>query len=218
MIPIIDAFLFWTVQAVAFVVGVVFVPALASLLSPSLPKGVRTALGRIIWTMASIIHGPYVLWWPARDGWPELLPADPDADKVLVDGEAREINPDGNWSVLGMQPFGISYEKKPEAFGELLAEQSATPDGGEVELDDMRGGMPIIGHAHGDGYIVDILTKVDRWHMAASTRLNTKGKDEAMQEHGGNTAEMTNKQLIIGVLASMLFGGIFGVILFGGFI
>lgn len=212
---ILDAPVFWVVMIVAFVVGFGLVPTGAGLLSPSLPKSIRTALGRVIWTMAAVIHGPYVLWWPPRDGWPELYPADPEQDAALVDGEWREFDADGNWSVLGMQPFGISYQKSPDAFGELLDEEPPRVDG-DTEIVDARGGMPVVSRTFGDGYVVDILTAVDRWQSAASTRLNSKGKDEAMQEHGGDTAEMTNKQLIIGVLMSMLLGGVFGVLLFGG--
>lgn len=214
MIPILDAPIFWTVQLVAVVVGFAMMPVMAALLAPSLPRGVRTALGRIIWTMAALINGPYVLRWPDKDGWPDLYPADPDQDAVLVDGEWREFDPDGNWSVLGMEPFGITFDKSDEAFGDVIAEPSRG-DGGQPVIE-YRGGQPVASHVPDDGFIVDILTVVERAQQAAGTRLNSKGNDEAMREHGGDTAEMSNKQIVIGTLGSMFLGGVFGVLLFGG--
>lgn len=212
MIPIIDAPLFWVVQLVALLFGFFAIPAVAGLLAPSLPRGVRTVLGRIIWTMAAVINGPYLLRWPDDDGWPDLYPADPDQNAVLVDGDWRDFDASGNWSVLGMESFGITYDKSDDAFGDVLADDHR-PDGG---LDSQRGGKPVVGNASGDGYTIDILKVVNRWQAAASTRLNSKGKDEAMQEHGGDTAEMTNKQIVIGTLLSMLLAGVFGIVSFGG--
>jgi hypothetical protein len=199
----------------ALVGGVVLLPAVWYLFGKELPRGFRTVAARILWTIGALIFGPYVLDWTER-GRVAIRPADPEHDRMQVDGEWEAFDPDGNWSRLGKSQFGISWEKSDDALRGTAVEPDGdkAADGGAVQLG-MRGGERIASRivSTGQNLVVDVSRVVNRYRGAAGGAVADAAKMDGLRDHGGG-GSIGAKWLIIGILGSLLLGAISGWVMF----
>lgn len=129
----------------------------------------------------------------------------------------REVADASNWSMLGKQPFVLAYEDDEAAFDEIAADESELAESEDriAILDRERGGNKLVSKVDPDaGYAVDIMQLVDRWRDAAGIAIAGVAKKQALKDHGGDKGDLSNKQLVIGVLLAMLMGGLFGYVSF----
>jgi hypothetical protein len=203
------------VVTVALAVGGGLLPAVWYILGKDLPKGARGVVARITWTIAGLIHGPYVVWY-GEDGRVELLPADPDNNRVRVDGEWRRLDPDGNWSRLGKTQFGVSYEKTRDSFeGAAVARDDSS---------DFTAGRAVTGERAGQlvgtryrstarNLVVDISRVCSRFRGAAGGAVADAAKMDGLRDHGGG-GEFGAKWIVLGILGSLFLGAISGWVMF----
>lgn len=196
----------------ALLAGLAWLPAIWYVVGKELPRGWRGTVSRILWTIGSLIHGPYAADWKAS-GRVELVPADPERDRVYVDGEWEDVDPDGNWSRLGKQRFLVTYEKTPAAFdGTTVTEddQTATP----IYLG-TRGGEPVgtMVRSTATDIVVDLGRVASRWRGAAGGALADAAKKDALLEFGGQL-DISTRWLVLGILGSLALGTISGYVLF----
>jgi len=206
---------FTAVILVALLAGVALLPTVWYLLGQSLPRGLRSVGARIVWTIAAIIHGPYVLEWTER-GTVEIRPADPETDRMRVDGEWVEFDPDGNWSRLGKSQFGVAWEKSDEAMGgtAVRAREDPKADGGILDLG-QRGDEHIATRfvSTAENLVVDVSRVVNRYRGAAGGDIADAAKLDGLRDHGGG-GSIGAKWLIIGIISSLALGAISGWVMF----
>lgn len=206
-----------TIVTLALGLGVGLLPGVWYILGADLPRGVRGVVARITWTLASLIHGPYIAYY-RENGRVELVPADPENDRVRVDGKWKRLDSDGNWSRLGKTEFGLSYEKSQAAFdGVAVARDGddATADGGVIELG-KRGGEKVATRYRSTArnLVVDVSRMAARFRGAAGGAIADAAKLDGLRDHGGGS-EFGAKWIVIGILGSLLLGAISGWVLFG---
>lgn len=200
------------IYVVALAFGIGFLPGIWYLFGKELPRGFRGVIARITWTIASLIHGPYAAYW--RDnGRVEIVEADPEKDRIRVDGEWRDVDPDGNWSRLGKQPFFVTYEKSPQAFDGTLVEGEESGDGG-LYLG-RRGGQHIGTRFRNtaEQFVVDLGRVTARWRGAAGGVLADAAKKDALIQYGGSV-DISTRWLVMGIVASLALGTVSGWIMF----
>lgn len=193
-------------------VGMAVIPTLAffQLLRP---KGWA---GRILWTIAAIVLGPYGLIQNDNGGYGlHSVRRDDDDDLyAMVDGKRVDIQEQPeNWTRLGKQPFFITYRKSERLFRDVLSDVGdALPDGG---LDGQRGGYhSYVPDRTDDGYLIRVHRLLERLREAGGSRLADIAEEEGLREFGGDK-DMGNL-LMIGYVSSMAILGLLGgVYLFG---
>lgn len=207
---------FVVVNLMALVGGALILPAVWYLIGKELPLGLRTVAARILWTIAALIHGPYVAYW--RSDWSvELVEARPEEEQIKVDGEWQHLD-GGTWSRLGKTTFGVSWEKNEEALEGAAVDRenpsTALADGGVLPLG-MRGGIPVATRYISDArnLVVDLTRVATRWRGAAGWAMGEAAKRDSLLDHGG-TGQLSQKWLVIGILSSLLMGVISGWVIF----
>jgi hypothetical protein len=202
------------VVTLALGLGIGLLPGVWYVLGAELPRGLRGVVARITWTLASLIHGPYVMYY-RQDGRVELLPADPADNRVRVDGEWRRLDPDGNWSRLGKTEFGVSYEKTEAAFdGTAVERETAVGDGGTDAMG-TRGGEPVATRHHSTArnLVIDISRVCARFRGAAGGAVADAAKMDGLRDHGGG-GDFGAKWIVIGILGALFLGAISGWVMF----
>lgn len=142
---------------------------------------------------------------------------DPDGNRIHATEHWRKLADDSEWSMLGKQPFVLCAEDDESAFGNLVAKSEEVPSSdGEIQrLSRERGGYPVVSAVTpDDGYAIEVLKLVDRWRDAAGTAVASEGKTQALKVHGGDKGDLSNKQLVIGIILSMTIAGAFGYLSF----
>lgn len=199
----------------ALLVGVGWLPGIWYVVGKELPRGWRGTIGRILWTIGALIHGPYAAYW-RTSGRVETVPADPKRDRISVDGEWVDVDPDGNWSRLGKQRFLVTYEKDEEAFAGVAVTDGGATGEGPTYLG-QRGGRPVATaiKTRADNLVVDLGRVVARWRGAAGGVLADAAKKDALIQHGGQV-DISTRWLIMGILGSLALGTISGYVMFVG--
>lgn len=209
------SYLSFAVYAIAFFAGVGLLPGLWYLIGKELPRGIRGVVSRITWTIGALIHGPYAAYW--RDsGRVDLVPADPDDDKLLVDGDWIDFDPDGNWSRLGKTQFVVAWEKTLAALDGTAVEADTDDARAEgITLLGQRGGQAIATKFNSSSaeIVVDASRVINRWRGAAGGAIADAAKKDALVEYGG-TVDMSTRAIIIGIVASLALGTISGWVMF----
>jgi hypothetical protein len=209
--------LFVSIVTVGFVAGLVILPAFWLLLGRDiLPRGMRGAATRILWTIASIIHGPYVMYY-RDDATVDMVPADPEANEIYVDGEWRGVEDDANWSRLGKTTFGVTWQKSDKALQDInRGDDELTADGGEYTLYGQDGGHYIGSQLVGDiaGRVINYKTLAERLRGAAGASIADAAKREGLIDHGG-AEQIGTKWLVIGIISCLVLGSITGAFAFG---
>lgn len=183
--------------------GVLVIPALAFFRGLR-PKGL---MGRIIWTIGSLVLGRYGLV-QRETGQYGLYPVRRDEDDelyALVDGEEMPIDEEPeNWARLGKQPFLVTYEKSERLFRDVISDVGeAMPDGG---IDGQRGGYhSYVPDAGGEGYLIRVHRLVERLREAGGSRLADIAEEEGLREFGGDN-EMSNIVMLVYVFLFALLG------------
>lgn len=229
---------FAAIMAAAVVFGMATIPATLYLVGKELPRGVRGVIARIMWTIAAMIHGPYIIY-QRDDGSVDICRALPDENAMVVDGNMVELEDEGNWSYLGKTKFGITWERSRDAFDGTLASfqqtgrrDNANGDNGDNGLGELfadgggeptwrllgrkRGGYPAVTKfsSHAQGWVVDISRIVSRMRSAAGAAIADSAKRQALRDHGSGT-NMGSKWIVIGIISSLLLGAISGYLMFG---
>lgn len=227
---------FWTTLflgwlLLCFVIGFLSQPIAIFLSAPTLPLSIKRIWGKILFVGGQLTQGASVLDKPA-DAPYELRAAkaryEEGESEILADGEWVPLKgPGKRWTRLGKAPFGITWEKDDAAFRGIAANfdeeevREVIADGRGAVYADERGGYehftPHTGAGERDRWMVMIDRVISRWRRAGAPDLLETAQRKALGKHGGNTAELSNKQLILASLGSITLGVITGYIVMGGF-
>lgn len=204
-----------TVIGVAFVGGVLAVPAVAFALGKSMSLGV---LGRILFTIGQLTTNGSVLCKHPSDY--QMHPIETRGGELhkYCGGVWIPLDGDENLSRLGKARFGISWVKDGPTLDRLADEvdETAAADGGLLQFDRDRAGFAEFAPAPPEGWLqVRLDPLVDKLHGQGGSTLVTTAKQRALEKYGGDD-NLSNKIIIGGSLIAIVVGSLMGFIMFGG--
>lgn len=202
--------------AAAFLIGFGLLPGL--IWFRAVPGNrAKSFFAKIFWLLGALTLGGYGYVLDKReDGGYELnvVVKKKDQTYVVRDGDIHPLEDDPtNWSRLGMRRFGVTYEKTKKALSDVtpsteIQNDAAEADGGEVLiLDNERGGHPeVVPSADKQGHLISLSRVASLMKGGGGAELALIAGEQALKEHGGDTAGMSNLALILATVIA-LFGG-----------
>jgi hypothetical protein len=207
LLGVIGMFLFLIVALPTWMTfGIVFGLILIPLLSyMGVGYSLGGALGDLCWRVSTLASGGHVLQYKANGNY-----------ERLNWGEVGE--PPEHVMRMWNAPFGVTYEREPEVFGEHYREEppEAKDDAtsGVVQGDTRRGGektyIPV--DADEGEFWVYTGTAFGEMQFTAQKETSDEARDHAIEEYGGNTAQMANKTFGLMVMACFTMGVVVGML------
>lgn len=187
---------------VGIIIGVGLTPFLINVLKiGKISKAAGGLIGNYLWWIASIASNGSVIWMTSDGGY-----------------ERRNYNsmePEQNREQFKGYPFGVTYERTRQIFGNILSEAPAEAQAYDRQMDDRyvrgdrdRGDEPTYIDCRQDEekIWVDSGEALGRLKNSATTKASQDATTEAKVKHGGNTAEYSQKTILIGCLIFVLLG------------
>lgn len=222
---------FASTVALSLYAGLITLPALVYLGAPSFPRGLRSILGSIMWTIQMLCFGAGVLVERARGGY-EMFAADVDDEKravISLDDEELTVEPDDDagWSRLGMAPFTVTWERTDDALAKFVEDEepivrdryerdrpsagAAIADGGQAVqrfevLERQRGGF----REFREEFDAEWMVRVDRIQdylgkRAGGPNLSNNAEEYGLRKFGGGGG-LSTKWKIVGVVLCLALG------------
>lgn len=188
----------WMTYGVVF--GLILVPLLSYM---GVGYSLGGALGDVCWRVSTLASGGHVLEYQANGNY-----------ERLNWGEVDE--PPENVMRLWNAPFGVTYDRTPEVFGEHHREAPPEAKDGQTEGvvkgDTRRGGEQTYIPADADEgeFWVYTGTAFGDMQYTAQKETTDEARDHAIEEYGGNTAQMANKTFAFMVMSCFVIGIVVG--------
>lgn len=203
------------------------IPAVALLLSPSLPLSLKGILGRITWCMGSIgMEDTRLVQIDDRAELAMVVEGDEgdDQDWLMLNAEDEKadwvpLKDEGFVSRLGKVPFGTTYLKQGPRWERIKANVPTAglqTDGGIQLLNSDRGSytefLPSL-NLH-DQVLIYVDKAEERIRNAAGTNQANQAEEQALKEHGGSS-RLSGVLLGLMAVMSLVFGAVMGFLVVG---
>jgi len=213
-------------ELIAFVIGVVlgstFLIGIAYMFGGSLGQGLATLLGRLTWTIGSLINDGTCIIFEHGKGYKTVpLRESKEGWEIYDGGEWEAVENPEHLQRVGLRPFGVLLRPDSEVYEDLL--YSGVP-GEQYNADNYKmekragypGYMPSYFWRDKDkGFIISLIQLAQRLKLGGSTEISDKAYVEALKKYadtdslGGTTVQIIFflSCLIIGCVSAWLMVG-----------
>jgi hypothetical protein len=185
----------WMTYGVVF--GLMLIPLLSYM---GVGYSLGGALGGICWRVSTLASGGHVLEYQANGNYERLNWGEVD-------------DPPENVMRLWNAPFGITYERDPDVFGEHFREtpvEVKTADGVILGNLERAGTKGYIDADQDEGEFWVQTPAIADLRFTSQKETTDEARDHAIEEYGGNTAQMANKTFAFMVMSCFVIGIVVG--------
>ncbi len=174
------------------VLGSTLLIGIAYMFGGSLSQGLATLLGRLIWTIGSLINDGTCIIFEHGKGYKTVPLREGKKGWEIYDNKQWEAveNPE-HLQRVGLRPFGVLLRPDSQVYGDLL--YSGVP-GEQYNADnykmEKRAGYPGYMPSHfwrdkDKGFIISLIQLAQRLKLGGSTEISDKAYVEALKKYAG---------------------------------